>query len=381
MIKKLQKMKNPKRVYLTSLEQPENLGSLSYFPCDPLNSAQVKKLRSYTKIDKLISKKKTDFSQALEIARFTSEAWGHDGLNSNPKKQDALTILKLADMGASFACVQFASVFVQLCQSVGIPARVLQVRTKHPDLGSSGHGHVTAEYFDSQRGKWIWIDPQIHSYATYKNKLLSFNDLAEIIVEGKRVSINFTPRTLAYVKGDRRRFKDLENFVRRYVWSSKVGGLKSFYSSQKTITTMACKRKGILPAITFQGFAEKTPLFVSKEVFDAPLNSCHLQFETTEPKKKSEWVDLQDYKDNAHLNFATQNLNIYLTHSTPWFSHYEAIFNGKKINVKKDHIKLRLVSGKNTVEVYPVNLWKRKGRVSKAVIHFDENYKNVKSFW
>ena len=165
-------MKNPTRVYLTSLEQPDTLGSLSYFPNDPLDSVQVKKLRSYTKIDKLISKKRTDFNQALEIAKFTSEAWGHDGFNSNPKKQDALTILKLADQGASFACVQFASVFVQLCQSVGIPARVLQVRTKHPDLGSSGHGHVTAEYFDCKMGKWIWMDPQIHSYAIYKNNII-----------------------------------------------------------------------------------------------------------------------------------------------------------------------------------------------------------------
>lgn len=374
-------MKNPKRVYLTSLEQPDTLGTLSYFPNDPLNSVQSKKLRTYTKIDKLISKKRTDFNQALEIAKFTSEAWGHDGFNSNPKKQDALTILKLADQGASFACVQFASVFVQLCQSVGIPARVLQVRTKHPDLGSSGHGHVTAEYFDSQMGKWIWMDPQIHSYATYKNKLLSLNELAEIVVEGKRPSIKFTSRTLAYVKGDKKRFKDLENFVMRYVWFAKIGGLKSFYTSQKNITTVACKRKGILPAVTFQGFAEKTPSFVSKEVFDAPLNSCHFQFETTEPKKKAEWVDLQDYKDNAHLSFATQELNIYLTHSTPWFSHYEIVFNGKKINLKRDHLKLRLVPGKNIVEVCPVNQWKRKGRASKAVIHYDGNYKNVKSFW
>jgi hypothetical protein len=374
-------MKKPVRVYLTSLDQPENLGQLHYFPNDPLNSAQVKKLRAYTKIDKIISKKKTDFAQALSIAEFTSEAWGHDGLNSNPKKQDALTILKLADRGASFACVQFASVFVQLCQSVGIPARVLQVRTKHPDLGSSGHGHVTAEYFDNQLSKWVWIDPQIHSYATYKNKLLGLNELAELVIEGKKPNIKFTTRTVAYVKGDKKRFKDLEIFVKRYVWFAKVGGLKSFYSNQKNITTIACKRKGILPAVTFQGFAEKTPVFVSKEVFDAPLNSCQFQFETTEPSIKPEWIDLQDYKDNAHLSFATRDLNIYLTHSMPWFSHYEILFNGRKINLKNDKLKVRLVPGKNTIEVYPVNQAKRKGVSSKAVIYHDEKYKNVKNFW
>lgn len=155
-------MKNkPQRIYLTNLSQPETLGQLNFFPHDPIRNLGVKKLRDYTKIEKLIKNKKFDLQRALAIAKFTSEFWGHDGFNSNPKKQDALTILKLAAKGSSFACVQFASVFTQLCQSVGIPARVLQVRTRHPDFGDSGQGHVTAEYFDNDLAKWVWVDPQI----------------------------------------------------------------------------------------------------------------------------------------------------------------------------------------------------------------------------
>lgn len=374
-------MKNPNRVYLTSFDQPEILGELSYFPSDPLNNHNVQKLRSYTKIERLISSKDSDFKQALAIAQFTSEAWGHDGFNSNPKKQDALTILKLAEKGASFACVQFASVFVQLCQSVGIPARVLQVCTKNPALGSSGHGHVTAEYFDNQLGKWVWIDPQIHAYAINKNIPLSFNELSEMIVEGKRPTIKFTTRTLSYVKNDKNRFKDLKNFIRRYVWSSRVIGLRSFYSSQKGIKTIGCKREGVLPAVTFQGFPNKTPLYVSRENFDSPLNSCQMQFETMEPLKKVEWKDLKDYKANAHLNFASSVIKITLNHSMPWFSHYKIIFNGKQRTLRDNDLQLKLAHGKNILEIYPVNLWNRTGSTSKATIHFDGKYKTIKNYW
>ena len=73
-----------KRIYLSSLYQPSLLGDLNYLPIDPLNNQDVAKLRSYTGIEKVISKDDTDFVQALKIAQFASEAWGHDGFNSNP---------------------------------------------------------------------------------------------------------------------------------------------------------------------------------------------------------------------------------------------------------------------------------------------------------
>lgn len=373
--------RKPKRIYLSSLSQPAVLGNIDHLPLDPLENKNVARLRSYTGIEKVISRDETDFVQALKIAKFTSEAWGHDGFNSNPKKQDALTILKLAEKGASFACVQFASVFVQLCQSVGIPARVLKVRTKNPELGSSGHGHVTAEYFDNQLCKWVWVDPQIHAYAVYRNTPLSCNELAELIVAGEKPTIKFTARTLAYVKNNRAHFKVLKNFVRRYVWSSCVGGLTAFYTKQSHLTNVGCKRKSVLPTITFQGFADKSPLYLSREIFDAPLNCCQIQFETKAPKKIVNWKDLKDYKERAHQNFARGEITLNLSHSTPWFESYIIFINGKKKILKAHQFTFKLAEGLNTVQVQTMNAYKRCGPVTSAEIHFDSSYKEVKSYW
>ncbi|MEK2646495.1 transglutaminase-like domain-containing protein [Bdellovibrio sp. BCCA] len=373
--------KKPKRIYLTSLQQPDLLGNIAHLPFDPLKNKEVEKLRSYTKIEKIFSKHETDFVQALKIAKFTSEAWGHDGFNSNPKKQDALTILKLADKGASFACVQFASVFVQLCQSVGIPARVLNVRTKHPDLGSSGHGHVTAEYFDNQLCKWVWIDPQIHAYALNRNTPLSYNELAELIVTGKNPTIKFTERTLTYIKNNKAHLKLLKNFVRRYIWSTRIGGLKSFYSKQSHLKNIGCKRNGVQPAITFQGFADKSPTYFQREIFDAPLNACHIQFETKAPRKLVNWKDLQDYKDRAYLNFAKPEVTMILKNSMPWFESYIVIINGNKKILKTYEITIKLRDGLNTIQVQAMNGYKRCGPMTTAEIRYDNRYKNVKSYW
>lgn len=375
-------MKNkPKRMYLTALEQPETIGQLNFFPHDPVSSSGVKKLRDYTKIEKLIKNKKSDLQRALVIAKFTSEAWGHDGFNSNPKKQDALTIFKLAAKGSSFACVQFASVFTQLCQSVGIPARVLQVRTRHPDLGDSGHGHVTAEYFDNDLAKWVWVDPQIHAYATYQGKPLSQNELAELIVNKAKPQLHFSARTIRYLKGDKSQLARLKVFVKRYIWSSRVGGLDSFYTNQKHIQIVGCKRKGVLSNLTFQGFAIKSADFISREMFDAQLNSCQMKFETFPPKRQHKYMDLADYKANAYLNFAKPVVKISLTHSTPWFSHFLVFINGKRRIIKTESFSVNLINGKNRIEVRAVNAFKRIGPSTKAMINFDSKYKIVKSFW
>lgn len=373
--------KKPRRIYLESITQPNFFGKLDYLPLDPLDNLNVERLRSYTQIENVIFKSKTDFSQALMIAKFASEAWSHDGFNSNPKKQDALTILKLADKGATFACVQFASVFVQLCQSVGIPARVLEVRTKHPDLGTSGHGHITAEYFDNQLCKWVWVDPQICAYAV-KNKVpLSYNEYAELSATGKNPKVQFTKRTMTYIKNDKRHLKVLNNFVKRYIWSAHIGGLKSFYTKQTHLKNIGCKREGVLPTITFQGFADRSPFYVSRNVFDAPLNVCYMRLETTPPRKMKRWNNVKDYKETAHMNYATSEITLHLTHNMPWFKEYVVLINGKKRVSRIDKIKFKLNSGVNTVQVRTRNEYERLGPLSEVKIRYDNKYKDVKNFW
>lgn len=374
-------MKRPPRIYLGDLMQPERIGQLNRLPHDPFTSKGMHRLREMVQPKKIISRSKSDFEAAMSLALFTSRAWNHDGFNSNPKKQDAVTILKLAKKGATFACVQFASVFVQLCHSVGIPARVLQVQTRRPSFGSSGHGHVTAEYFDNQHGKWVWIDPQIHAFTSHRQVPLSFSEFAELFSQGHRPKIHYSKRTLEYLKGDKTAFKILDNFLKRYIWSAAVGGKKAFFTNQEKFQYTGCFRNGVLPSITFQGFANETPLALDRQEFDAPLNSCRMRFKTFAPNKTYDWKDLGDYKNNAYKNFATPLIQVSIENSMLWHKHYEVIFNDRKHNFKESTFKLKLKKGKNILSVRPTNSFGRLGIAASATIYFDNRYQNTKNYW
>lgn len=371
----------PKRIYLSKLNQPDFLNLINYLPIDPIENKHVKNLRVLTSVEKAITDKKSDFSQALAIANYVSRAWSHDGFNSNPKKQDAITILKHAKKGATFSCVQFATVFTQICHSVGIPARILQVSTKNASLGSSGHGHVTAEYFDNQFKKWVWIDPQIHAYAKSGKTPLSFNELSERILIKEKYQIIFSKRTLDYLKGDKSQFKRLENFIKIYTWSSKIIGHKVFFTKQNHVELIGCKRKNVLPAITFQGFSTKSPTYLPKELFDAPINQCQIQFETHDPKKMINWKSLDEYKKSAHLNFASSVITLKFKNNMPWFSHYEVNLNGRKRIIKNSSAPIKLKSGLNKLLITPINKANRAGATVVAEIHYDNKYKVVKNYW
>ncbi|WP_413612540.1 hypothetical protein [Bdellovibrio sp. HCB-110] len=197
----------------------------------------------------------------------------------------------------------------------------------------------------------------------------------------KKPSIKFTERTLAYVKNNRAHLKVLENFVRRYVWSARIGGLKAFYTKQMNLKNIGCKRNGILPAITFQGFADKSPVYVSREIFDAPVNACHIQFETRPPRRTVSWKDLKDYKEHAYLNFAKPEITLLLRNSMPWFQSYVVFINGKKKILKKNQITFKLADGINTIQVQAVNAFKRYGPMTTAEIRYDNRYKEVKNYW
>ncbi len=250
------------RIYLAELNQPSRIADLATLPFDRSDHKRIVELRAYSKINRLIAAQKRDFDKVHEIAKFVSRSWSHVDFVPTLKKYDALSILKLAQKGYSFSCAQFATVTVQLCHSVGIPARVLHILTKNSGLGSSGHGHVVMEYFDNQLAKWIWVDPQIHAFARYKGELLSFNEYSELIVEGERPELIFSDRTIEYLKGKKERLKVLANFERRYIWESRVSGWDVFYERQNHKRRTGCKRSGFLPSLTFQGFAHQMPIYL-----------------------------------------------------------------------------------------------------------------------
>jgi len=132
------------------------------------NNPNLKKLRSKYKIDNLVNSAKTDLEKAIILLNWTNNRWKHNGKNK-PSNDDALTILEEAESGKKFRCVEYGIVLSETLNSIGIPARVIGLKTKNVETAKSGAGHVATEAYISEINKWIFLDPQMN-YIPYLNE-------------------------------------------------------------------------------------------------------------------------------------------------------------------------------------------------------------------
>ena len=366
------------RIYVEHFNIPVGDISLLRFPHDSYNHNKVKELRFKYRLNSIIKNKVSDFDQALELARWVSTRWDHKGIPAKMKKWDSLSILDAAKKGKSFSCAEFASVFTQVCHAVGIPARRLSARTKRPDLGDSGHGHVTAEYWDNQLQKWVWIDPQIHAYGLVNGNPASYFEMHTAI----KPQIKFSSRTKDYIDGNGSSLKGLRDFVKRYSGSIGYGHSqdRGFLFKRQKDENYSLLIKGS-PFLTFQGFPIKSAKLISHDEFYYSLNQLQIQINTGPLDQDIQFKDLEDYKENRGKFFAKSKIELNFHHNMPWFKHVELIVNGKSRIVKTSSVSIKLKKGKNKIIATPVNFAGRKGNVSEITLSFDNKYPNVKSYW
>ena len=130
------------------------------FPNPKTNSELIELNKKY-KLDELTSNAKSDIEKAMILLDWTNSRWSHNGTNQ-PKKNNALNILKEAKEGKNFRCVEYGTVLSATLNSNGIPARILGLKTKEIEKAKSGAGHVVTEAYISDLKKWIFLDPQIN---------------------------------------------------------------------------------------------------------------------------------------------------------------------------------------------------------------------------
>lgn len=111
-------------------------------------------LRERWHLDKVVAGAKDDFERIVRLAHWTRQQWT-DGWNPSWKALqccppwDAPLILELSrhDLARGM-CTHYATVFVQACAALGIPARHV-IHT----------AHCTAEAWSDHWQKWVWLDP------------------------------------------------------------------------------------------------------------------------------------------------------------------------------------------------------------------------------
>jgi hypothetical protein len=120
---------------------------------------ELVRLRAEYDLDAVVSGASTDRERLLSIVSWAHSAFDHHGSNE-PSAGDPLTILSEAAEGGAFRCVEYAALVSAAARALGLPARELCLATRDVETRSAGAGHVVAEVWLRDLGKWAYADAQ-----------------------------------------------------------------------------------------------------------------------------------------------------------------------------------------------------------------------------
>ena len=116
-------------------------------------------LKTTYRLDQIVQGVDADSAKALRVLKWVHDQWKHNG-NNEPRKKDAISILEEAKEGKNFRCVEYGIVATAALNAIGLPARVLALKTKDVETTESGAGHVLLEVYLPDLKKWVLMDGQ-----------------------------------------------------------------------------------------------------------------------------------------------------------------------------------------------------------------------------
>jgi hypothetical protein len=128
---------------------------------DATTDPYLQKLKQENQLGQLVHHSLGDLRSVLALTNWTHSLWKHNGSNE-PSGTDALTIIREAKEGKNFRCVEYAKVSADALLSVGMKARVLNLKTKDAETRKSGAGHVLTEVWLPVYQKWAVADAQFN---------------------------------------------------------------------------------------------------------------------------------------------------------------------------------------------------------------------------
>lgn len=119
----------------------------------------MRALRTVFELDTLIVERKSEYEKVQAICHWVHGLWEHHGDNT-PQYDDPISILQEVKQGKRFRCVEYGIVINGCLNALGIPSRVLALKTEDAETRETGAGHVVAEVYLRDLGKWVLVDGQ-----------------------------------------------------------------------------------------------------------------------------------------------------------------------------------------------------------------------------
>ncbi len=131
------------------------------FEFEPMDHPRLKQLRAQHHLDDITRGAASELELMLKLAQWACNSWDWPShIDKVYPPWDALEILKPFSDGKPTGgfCQQFNLVFLQACESFGIPGRAISIsqggqQQKHP-----GGGHEIVELWSNEWKKWIYVD-------------------------------------------------------------------------------------------------------------------------------------------------------------------------------------------------------------------------------
>lgn len=216
---------------------------------DNKNSADLNK--TY-KLSGLVKSNDDDFKKSLTLQKWVNQKLKFDK-GSDTAQSDAASILKEAENGKAVSDKGYAIVFCEAAPSLGITARIGELRTQNMTDSKRNFNHYVCEIWSSQKNKWILIDTVNGCYMESKGVPQS---AAEVLEKGiGNVHIEGTDNKNNYVK-------DMG-----YLYDSYTIQIdNSFSETKKSFSSITYIKHGSLPEIQASNGGFTAPaIFVMKD--------------------------------------------------------------------------------------------------------------------
>lgn len=144
----------------------------------------LQRLRTEYSLERIVGGAADDYAKVRALALWAHNLWQHHGENE-PRNHDPISILEEVRQGKKFRCVEYAVVISGCLNALGIPSRVLALKTEDVETRKSGAGHVVAEAYVRDLDKWILVDGQWDVIPLLDEIPLSAVELQQALAENR----------------------------------------------------------------------------------------------------------------------------------------------------------------------------------------------------
>lgn len=337
---------------------------------ESIEAAQYASLRQYVNIQ-LDPSPQHELANLFLLAAWVHQRWEHDAYGSAGSQAQAMDILRAAERGERFSCVEYSKVLREVLHAYGFVARVASLQASNIAYSGLGGAHVGVEVFSSQLDKWIYLDPQWGLYPLHQGKPINIYDYHILKQQNREQAISFKS-----VQSDKSNQQVDTSEYRRF-FEQYLGFLSVDLLADKERVHVILAMQGTSWPLTFQGLPRNAQIFTRDAqdlYFDLNRVSLVLNYRhESQPlnHKQIEIASATDYMDKMSLFAAVPDFVVRPHHNMPWFSFYEFhVDNGGWKKLNSDSFDWRLHAGKNKLDVRAVNTAGQTGPVTSIKIDY-----------